>query len=412
MICKNEGDIKLGNRRERLWTKDFSLLFSINFFLTFIFYLLMMTMAVYAMQEFNASTSVAGLVAGIFIIGEIIARFFIGRKIDEIGRKKVLMIGLILLTLITPLYFINLGITGLLIIRFLHGVAIGVAGTAAGTIVAQIIPRTRKGEGIGYFSMSIALAGAFGPFIGLYLSQHVTYQVIFTFCLVLGLISLLTSFFLYVPALEKQPENSEIRGFQIANFVEPKALPIALVTLLVAFCYSSVLSYINFYAVERDLVEAASLYFIVYSIVILLSRPFTGRVMDAKGANYVMYPAFFLFAAGMIVLSTATTGHSFLIAAMLMGLGFGNIQSCAQAIAVKLTAPHRMGFATSTYFNALDGGLGCGPYLLGFIIPLIGYSKLYVLLGFVILFTAIPYYFLHGKKDHFLQEKPQTSASV
>jgi MFS family permease len=189
-------------------------------------------------------------------------------------------------------------------------------------------------------------------------------------------------------------------------------LPISLITLIVAFCYSSVLSYINFYALERDLVEAASLYFIVYSIVILLSRPFTGRLMDAKGANYVMYPAFFLFAAGMVVLSTATTSLSFLFAAVLIGLGFGNIQSCAQAIAVKLTAPHRMGFATSTYFNALDGGLGVGPFLIGFIIPFIGYSTLYTMLGIFILFTTIPYYFLHGKKDHFLKEKPQASASV
>ncbi|SEM72517.1 Predicted arabinose efflux permease, MFS family [Mesobacillus persicus] len=403
----------MGNTRERLWTKDFILLFSINFFLTFIFYLLMVTMAVYAMQEFDASTSVAGLVAGIFIIGEIIARFYIGRKIEKIGRKKVLMIGLLLLALTTPLYFINLGIAVLLTTRFVHGIAVGIAGTAAGTIVAQIIPRTRKGEGIGFFSMSIALAAAFGPFIGLYLSQHATYEVIFSLCFGLGLMSLVTAFFLYVPDIEgEQPETSEKRGFQLANFLEPRALPIALITLMVAFCYSSVLSYINFYALERDLVEAASLYFIVYSIVILLSRPFTGRLMDAKGANYVMYPAFFLFAAGMIVLSTATTTLGFLFAAMLIGLGFGNIQSCAQAIAVKLTAPHRMGFATSTYFNALDGGLGLGPYVIGFIIPLIGYSSLYTLLGFFILFTAIPYYFLHGKKDHFLVEKPQASASV
>jgi predicted MFS family arabinose efflux permease len=402
----------LDNSRERLWTKDFILLFSVNFFLTFIFYLLIVTMAVYAVQEFGATTSEAGLVAGIFIIGEIIARFFIGPKIDGIGRKKVLIIGLILLTLTAPLYFINLGISVLLITRFIHGVSIGIAGTAAGTIVAQIIPATRKGEGIGYFSMSFALAAAFGPFIGLYLSQHATYEVIFTFCLVLGLISLLTAVFLYVPVLEKQPETTKIRGFQLANFAEPRALPIALITLMVAFCYSSVLSYINFYALQRDLLEAASLYFIVYSIVILLSRPFTGRLMDAKGANYVMYPAFFLFAAGMVVLSTATTSFSFLFAAMLIGLGFGNIQSCAQAIAVKLTAPHRMGFATSTFFNALDGGLGFGPYLFGFIIPLIGYSTLYALLGVFILLTSIPYYFLHGKKDHFLREKPQPSATV
>ena len=174
-------------------------------------------MAVYAVQEFDASTSVAGLVAGIFIIGEIISRFFIGMKIDTIGRKKVLMIGLVLLTFITPLYFFNLGIFVLIITRFIHGVAIGCPGTATGPVVAQMIPRTRKGEGIGYFSMSIALAAAFGPFIGLYLSQYVSYQVIFTFCLALGLISLVTAFFLVIPDVEKQPEGNEIRGCKLCR---------------------------------------------------------------------------------------------------------------------------------------------------------------------------------------------------
>ena len=75
------------------------------------------------------------------------------------------------------------------------------------------------------------------------------------------------------------------------------------------------------------------------------------------------------------------------------------MQSCTQAIAVKLTPPHRMGLATSTFFIFLDAGLGFGPYLLGFIIPLTGYSTLYVILGVVVLASSILYYFLHGKKE-------------
>ena len=104
-----------------------------------------------------------------------------------------------------------------------------------------------------------------------------------------------------------QIKTSEIKGFKLSNFIEPKALPIALITLVVAFCYSSVLSFINFYAIEIDLVSTASFFFLVYSIAVLISRPFTGRLMDVKGANYIMYPAFVLFTAGMLLLSSATT---------------------------------------------------------------------------------------------------------
>jgi MFS family permease len=358
------------------------------------------TIAVYAVNEFHASTSQAGLVTGIFIIGTLIGRLFIGRVIDLIGRKKTLYIGLALFTLTTSLYFVNLGLSFLLVNRFLHGLTLGIASTASGTIVAQIIPTTRKGEGIGYYSMSATLATAIGPFIGLYMSQHTSFHMIFGFCLALGIFSLITSFFLYVPAIDKLTNTAETKGFKLSNFVEPKALPIAFITLAVAFCYSSILSFINFYAIEIDLVNTASFFFIVYAIVILLSRPFTGRLMDTKGANYIMYPAFFVLGAGMLLLSTASTSFTLLLAGALIGLGFGNMQSTTQAIAVKLTPPHRMGLATSTFFIFFDAGLGFGPYVLGYFIPITGYSTLYIILGILAIITFIPYFFLHGRKEN------------
>ncbi|MEK5440520.1 MFS transporter [Fredinandcohnia sp. FSL W7-1320] len=385
---------------QKLWTKDFIIVSSINFFLTFIFYLLVVIIAVYAVDEYGASTSQAGLVTGIFIVGTLIGRLFIGRYIDLIGRKKTLFIGLTLFTLTTFLYFVHAGITFFLINRFIHGVTLGIASTATGTIVAQIIPPKRRGEGIGYFSMSATLATAIGPFIGLFMSQHTSYQVIFGLCLVIGVITLLTSFILYVPPIEVQSnQTQEKKGFSIANYVEPKALPIAIVTFAISLCYASVLSFINFYAIEIELVTAASFFFLVYSIAILLSRPFTGRLMDIKGANYVMYPAFILLGIGMFLLSIAHNSITLLLSGALIGLGFGNMQSCTQAVAIKLTPAHRMGLATSTFYIFLDAGLGFGPYLLGYLVPITGYSKLYSILGIFALASIILYFFVHGKKE-------------
>ena len=385
--------------RTRLWTKDFVIVSSINFFITLIFYLLMVTLAIYAVNELDASTSEAGLISGIFIIGTLIGRLFIGRFIDSIGRKKTLFIGLIFFTLTTILYFVDLGIGFLLVNRLIHGMAMGMASTATGTIVAQIIPPTRKGEGIGYYSMSATLATAIGPFIGLYMAQHTSFQVIFSFCLALGIISLITAFFLYVPALKVTAKVTESKGFKLSNFIEPKALPISIITLLLAFCYSSVLSFISFYAIKIDLVNTASFFFVVYAVAVLLSRPFSGPLMDRKGSNFIMYPAFIIFGVGLLLLSMTTNSFTLLAAGFLIGLGFGNMQSSSQAIAVKLTPPHRMGMATSTFFIMLDAGLGFGPYILGFIIPVTGYSTLYVILGVLVILTSVLYYFLHGKKE-------------
>ncbi|MBD8136221.1 MFS transporter [Bacillus sp. CFBP 13597] len=383
----------------RLWTKDFVIVSSINFFITLIFYLLMVTLAIYAVNELDASTSEAGLISGIFIIGTLIGRLFIGRFIDSIGRKKTLFIGLIFFTLTTLLYFVDLGIGFLLVNRLIHGMAMGMASTATGTIVAQIIPPTRKGEGIGYYSMSATLATAIGPFIGLFMAQHTSFQIIFSFCLALGVISLITAFFLYVPALNVTAKVTESKGFKLSNFIEPKALPISIITLLLAFCYSSVLSFISFYAIEIDLVNTASFFFVVYAVAVLISRPFSGPLMDRKGSNFIMYPAFIIFGVGLLLLSMTTNSFTLLAAGFLIGLGFGNMQSSSQAIAVKLTPPHRMGMATSTFFIMLDAGLGFGPYILGFIIPITGYSTLYVILGVLVILTSILYHFLHGKKE-------------
>jgi MFS family permease len=379
--------------------KGFYDCFRRQFLVTLVFYLLIVIIGVYAVDEFNASTSQAGLVTGIFIVGSLIGRLVIGRFIESIGRRKTLFIGIIFFILTLLLYFVNMGITFLLITRLLHGIAGGMVGTATGTIVAQIIPSTRKAEGIGYYSMSATLATAIGPFIGLYMTQHTDYQMIFIFSLVLGVISLFTAFFVDVPQLEGLVQPTETKGFKLSNYIEPKALPIAVITLVVAFCYSSVLSFINFYAIEINLVSAASFFFLVYSIAVLLSRPITGRLMDLKGANSIMYPGLVIFAIGLFLLSSASMSVTLLLAGILIGLGFGNMQSSTQAVAVKVTPPHRMGLATSTFFIFLDAGLGFGPYILGFIIPLTGYRTLYVILGVVVLATIVLYYFLHGKNE-------------
>lgn len=399
----------MNQNKPPLWTKNFIIASLINFFLILIFYLLIVTIGKYAVEEFSATTSEAGLVTGIFIIGTLIGRLGVGRVIDKIGRKRTLLIGLSLFTVTTLLYYVQLGLPFLMVNRLLHGMTLGIASTAAGTIVAQIIPMSRKGEGIGYFSMSATMATAIGPFIGLFMTQRTSFEVIFGLCLALGAISLLVSLFVQVPPLEAAPTSAQTKGFSVSNFLEPKAIPIAFITLAVSLCYASVLSFINFYAIEIDLVDTASMFFVVYALAVLASRPFTGRLMDVKGANYVMYPAFAVFALGLFLLSTADNSVTLLLSGALIGLGFGNMQSTTQAVAVKLTPPHRMGLATSTFFIFMDAGLGFGPYILGFIIPITGYSNMYVILAIAALATAFLYYLLHGKKEHAANETASVS---
>jgi len=363
----------------------------------------MVTMTSYAIDKFHASTSIAGLVASIFVIGVLIGRLGTGRIIEDMGSKRVLIVGAIFFIITSALYFIAINLLLLIIIRLLHGIAYGVASNAAGTIVAQIIPHSRRGEGIGYYSMSTILAMAIGPFIGIFLIQHADFKMIFIVNLILAVIGLAISFVVRKPTY-KSPEHDQVKAvksFQISNFLEFKAIPISIVGLIIVFSYSCILTFISLYANQIHLEEAASFFFLVYAIAILVSRPFSGRLFDVKGANVVVYPCLFIFAIGMLLLSQATHGITLLLAGILIGLGYGNFLSCAQAISIKATPPHRLGLATSTFFIFLDLGVGVGPYIFGLLVSFSGYRGLYLMMVFVIIATIILYYFLHGRKVSF-----------
>lgn len=112
----------------------------------------------YAMDYLHASPSGAGLVAGIFIVAGLLGRIFAGRFIAQIGLKKMLHLGLMIFFIATLLYFLVSNLMILDCIRFLHGIGFGIASTATGTIVVNIIPKERRGEGIGYYALSVTIA--------------------------------------------------------------------------------------------------------------------------------------------------------------------------------------------------------------------------------------------------------------
>lgn len=402
-------------RPDTLWNKDFVISTFINFFITINFFTLFVIITVYAMDIFHSVPSEAGLASSIFIIGAVFSRIIAGRLIERVGRKKMLFFGLWLGLAMTLLYFAIQSIAALLLIRLIHGTAFGVASTTIGTIVSSLIPEQKKGQGIAYFMLSAPLATAIGPFLAILIKQYSDYSMIFLVCAIFSALSVVSALFLKIPEITLTPEQlNETKGFTLNSFFEVKALPISTVILVLYFAYSSVLSFVSAYVVEINLVEAASFFFVVIAIANFISRPVTGRIFDIKGENYVLYPSFVMFALGMVVLSLANNGFILLLAAFLIGLGAGTVQSSGQAVAIKITPRHRLGLATSTYFTFMDIGVGIGPFLLGTIIPVTGYRGLYLWMALVSLISLLIYHALHGKhaakKDDDLQaNKEKTS---
>lgn len=383
----------------KLWTKDFLLISLENFFVYFTYYLLIAIIAVYTTDRFHASPGMAGLSAGIFIIGAIFGRLFAGSSIERIGHKKMLSWGFIFYIVTTLLYFAANNLALLIVIRIFHGAAFGMTSTATGTIVAEIIPNDRRGEGTGYYALSTTIAAAMGPFLGMLLTNYTNFNVSLIVCAVALGISFLTVFTLKVSNKKLiHKEIEPLNHLKVDNFLEAKAIPISIITTIACFGYSSILSFIASYSKEINLIEAGSFFFVAYAIAIFISRPLTGRWFDSKGEDFVIYPAFVLFAASLFVLSQAQHSYAILIAGALLGLGYGNFFASAQALVVKVSPKHRVALATSTFFIFADIGSGIGPFLIGSVIPILGFRGLYVTMSIVIVANICLYYVLHGRK--------------
>lgn len=385
--------------KPKLWTKDFLTDSMINFFVYLVYYLLVVTITVYAADNLQASPSEAGLASGIFILGALVARIFSGRAIAQVGQKKMLNLGLCFFLITTVLYFFTNNLFMLFIIRFLHGAGFGISATATATIIAGIIPNERRGEGTSYYAMSTTLASALGPFAGMYLNGKGNFNIILLFSVILLSLSFIAAFFLKVPKVQLTKEQANRnKSLTLSSFFETKAVPISIISVAIGFAFSSILSFLSTYSREIELLEAGSIFFMVYSVSILLSRPLTGRLFDRKGENFVMYPAFLLFAIGLLILAQARQAIPLLLAGVFVGFGYGTFVSSAQAIAIKVSPPHNMGLATSTFFSLLDGGVGMGPFFLGLIIPLSGYSGMYIVMAALAFACSFLYYFLHGRE--------------
>jgi MFS family permease len=382
----------------KLWTKDYSLVTCAHLFVSLNLYILIVIVSLFAIDTFRSSPSEAGFASGIFMIGSVISRLLSGKWIERIGRKKTLRAGLVLGLIMTVLYFIVNNVALLFIVRFCHGISSGITLTAMTTIVSYTIPRERHGEGIGIFMLSLTLAMAIGPFLGIFVSRYAGFHTCFAICAICTAAGLVSALFLNVPEIRLTHEQlEETKGLRFESFFEVKAIPISVISGIACVCYSSITSFLAPYAREINLTNAAGFFFVVYAAASFFSRPYCGRLFDSRGENFTMYPALLAFMIGMFVLGHAHFSYTLLLAAVFVGFGFGVEQSSAQAIAVRAVKPHRLGVANSTFFAFVDVGSGIGPFIWGLFVPFTGFGGLYKGLAVILLACTFLYHVLHGR---------------
>lgn len=385
-------DSQIRIQKEKLFNTGFITITTINFIVFLIYYCFVVITAKFATSELSATPAQAGFAAGIYIIGTLIARLYIGKKLELIGRKQMLRFGAIIYLLTTIAYLISTNIIILDTVRFLNGFAYGTISTAANAIVTAYIPKSRNGEGINYYGLSTSLAAAIGPFIGILLLPIVGFKSVIILAIVLSILVTVACFLFPVQNIELTDEHREtLNSWALNTFIEYKVLFISIVAFLIGLSYSSVLGFLSIYADNLGLSTAGAFFFVVYALIITLTRPFAGQIFDAKGENAVMYPSFLFLAIGLLTLSYTTTSFMLLLSGALIGLGYGTFMSNGQAVCLKLVEPSKVSIALSTYFIGLDLGLGFGPYALGTVHSFLSYSGIYVLCAVLTVAVAILY---------------------
>ncbi|MBD2866678.1 MFS transporter [Paenibacillus oceani] len=388
----------------RLWTKPFVALTICSFLLFLNLQMLLSSFPAYVKNEYKAGDMTVSLTTSVFALSAIVTRFATAALMRYVHRNVILYAGLAIAALTTGIYIYAGSVGGLLLMRAGYGVGFGMASTIIPTLVSQIIPSRRMGEGIGYFGLSTSLAMSVGPMIGLNvmdLSGFGTLSIMGTAAIILIFPLLLLT--RAAPADSRRNTDSapasaaRSQGNQTNRTNQPgekprwntKLLFPALLNVILAVTYSGLLSFIALYG-ESVKLEQVGLFFLFNAITIILIRPISGRIFDRKGHGAVLVPAAISVIASLLLLSYAHTIPMLFVSALLYGLGFGAIQPTIQAWMLRVTPRERHGAANSMYYNSTDLGVSAGAMILGAISSVSNYAVMYrYSAGFMVLFLVV-----------------------
>jgi MFS family permease len=368
---------------ERLWTKPFILMTIGNLFLFNAFYMLYPTLPLF-IKQIGGNESQVGLAMGAFMLSAVIFRPIVGGLLDRFGRRPFIIWGLLLFTLVMYMYDWVGGIVVLMGLRILHGMSWAVSTTATMTAITDMIPSTRRGEGMGWFSTSMTLAMAIGPMFGIWVTQNLSYNALFLFAVVLSAAALLLTLGAKMPFRQQS-------GVRKIELFEKSVLPVAASVFFLFIAYGGITTFVPLFAESIQVNSGA--FFLAFAATLAISRPISGKFSDRYGEIFVIVPALVTTICALIVLSLSTGLIGVLISAFLYGIGFGSAQPALQAATIRLARPDRLGVANATISTANDLGIGLGAIMLGWVSQYTSYQVLFAVSAVSVAFSLILFTF-------------------
>lgn len=391
--------------KERLVTPSYCFILAANFLLYFGFWLLTPILPFYLSEVFQASNTAIGFVLSCYTISSLCIRPFSGYLLDTFARKPLYLFAYFIFMMIFAGYMIAGLLTLFIIFRIVHGVSFGMVTVGGNTIVIDIMPSSRRGEGLGYYGLANNLAMSIGPMIGLFLhNAGVSYITIFSYSLgacILGFLCASVVKTPYKPPVKREP-------ISLDRFILIKGLPAGLSLLLLSIPYGMTTNYVAMYAQQIGITAETGFFFTLMAVGMAVSRLFSGRLVDKGKITQVIHAGLYLVclcyfsltACGWLIEwnKTFVTILFFLIS-LLLGIGFGVMFPAYNTVFVNLAPNNQRGTATSTYLTSWDVGLGIGMLTGGYIAEIASFRMAY-LFGAMLTVVSL-FYFQFKAAPHF-----------
>ena len=335
------------------------------------------------LHNISGSDAIVGICTALGTVATLISRPFTGIAVDRIGRAPVLFAGALCIALVFGANAVFHSVTAIILIRFLYGFAGGATTTASNTIAADLIPRDRFGEWMGYFTLSQSFSMAIAPTIALSVMEARGFSGLMI--VAAGLVSVIMVLSLFFR--QKMVKRNVKQPFMP---YERSALRPALLMLIAGIGLGATFSFSILFGKSMNFSHVGA-YFTLFAATLFVGRPLVGRVIDRYGSRSILLFGFLGYAVSMLLLWQAKWEWLFLASAALSGVTYGAIQNSLQTMAVISAAPDRRGAANATYFTGFDAGLGMGSLIAGLLAKAIGYAPMFGLFSIPMLLGAVVY---------------------
>ncbi|HBK28805.1 MAG TPA: MFS transporter [Parabacteroides sp.] len=369
-----------------LWNRNFVQCCISYFLMNFAFYMLMPTLPLYLVDTLGAGNADVGLVLSAYTTGVLCVRPFSGYLVDCFSRKPLYLFAFFFFSLFFCGYLFASALSLLMVIRFLQGGFMGLTSVAGNTIAIDVIPSSRRGEGMGFYGLTINLAMSLAPLFAVSVYPVHGFDAIVW-------ISMLASFAGFASVgLIRCPKRDKIERppFSLDRFILLDALPSAFSYICVAIPYGMIVSFAILYGKELQVADPGY-FFLFMAVGVGCSRLVSGRMVDRGRLHSVAIASIVLLVVVFAIYASVRTSLAFYLSALFIGIGYGTGVPAFQCLFVNVAPNQMRGTATSTYLTSFDVGVGIGSLSAGFISSAYGLSAAYWVGAFCCLLSLVIY---------------------